>query len=296
MSDSNAWLGSIELKEEILRDLAEDLELERYVQGSYIASANDDDQAFYGCHVGCLMMARARYDNRRDSSPVRLVDLLTGVLERGLSWHGQVPEMLGMPRDLAEFWDKTYEKLPPDLAPRFAVESLECVPVGADLRTVLHRLIAWLLDDPQAGFLAGAREPRTTAELQLGSYLVMLGALWNNRAQDYTRPAHIGLDLIDTEDLADKIPSIGREIEDDLGSPFYWATLAMHSAARGTVTHHVAGALIDEWAEAFENRAIGFPADYDPFGDGEAQANNPLWFIVRKFFDLCATSPQGDRA
>jgi hypothetical protein len=294
LSDSNAWLGSLELKEEILRDLAEDLQLERYVQGSYITGANDDDQAFYGCHVGCLMMARACYDNRRDSNPLRLVDLVTETLERGYLWHGHVPEKLGMPRDLAEFWDKTYEKLPPDLAPRFAVQSLQCVPVGADLRNVLARLIAWLLDDPQAGFLAGAREPQKTAELKTGSYLVMLGALWTQRAQDYTKPAHVPLDVTaNLEDLADEIPAIGTDIEDNLGSPFYWATMAMHSAIRGTVTHHIAGALIDEWADAFENRAIGFPADYDPLD--EDAGDNPLWFIARKFFDLCATSPQGNQ-
>lgn len=296
MSDSNAWLGSLQLKEEILRDLAEDLAQERYVQGSYLAGANDDDQAFFGCHVGCLMMARARYDNRRSDEPFTLAELVTGFEERSSAWHGQVPELLGMPRDVAEFWDKMYEKLPPDLAPRFAVESLECVPVGADLRTVLHRLIVWLLDDPQAGFLAGAREPRTTAELELSSYLVMLAALWNNRAQEHTKLAHMGLDAFsDLEELAAKIPSIGRDIEDDLESPFYWATMAMHSAVRGSVTHHVACALIDEWAEALENRAIVFPEPYDAFSD-EPGADNPLWFIALKFFDLCAHSPQGDRA
>lgn len=294
--DSYAWLGSMQLKEEILADLAEDQARDRYVQGSYIAGANDEEQAFFGCHVGCLMMAQARYENRHgDHAPEPLYALARAREEVAPAWHGQVPEKLGMPRDLAEFWDKFFEALPSDLAPRWAVESLECVPVGADLRNVLHQLIAWLLVDEKAGFLARAPEPTTSDEQQLGSYLVVLGSYWQHRAQDYTRSSHVGLDPIQTDEMAQRIQDLGRGIGHDERSPYYWASLALHSAASGTVTHHVAGALINEWVEAFHSGAVVFPDDYDPF-TGEDADQNPRWFIANKFFDLCAHAPQGKPA
>lgn len=290
MSDSNAWLGSLELKEEILRDLAEDLERERYVQGTYLAHAEDNDQAFYGCHVGCLMMARARYDNRRSEHPAgALAELMPGLQEVSSTWHHEVPDKLGMPRALAEFWDKTFEKMPAELAPRFAIESLQCVPVGGDLRNVLPRLIVWLLDDPQAGFLAGAPDPHTTAEGQIGAYLVVAGELWKTRAQDYTVPAQTGINL--TENIT---AAVGH-VESDAASPYYWASLALGSAISGAATQHVAGALLDEWAEALENGAIAFPEPRDHF-DNTPGSGDPLWFVAQKFFELCATSPQGNPA
>jgi hypothetical protein len=292
-ADANAWLGSKELKEEILHDLADDLEKDRYVQGSYLTGAEDDEKAFYGCHVGCLMVAAARYDNRRHDDPAPLDVLASGVAERGM-WHDLVVEKLGMPRDLAQFWDKFYEQLPASLAPRFAVESLRCVPVGADLRTVLHQLITWLLGDEHAGFLARAR-PGTAAEQELQSYLVVFGAYWAARAQDYTRPAHVGLGPIHTDELAEKVRTIGADITDDVGSPFYWAAQALRSAASGTATHHVAGALICEWVAAIDAGAMEMPRLplIDPFEDEMLAHEQPWWLVAAKFFQLCAAAPQG---
>lgn len=294
--DSHAWLGSQELKNEILTDLNEDLARERYIQGTYLAAADSDDQAFYGCHVGCLMMAWARYDNRRGPDPDPLTFLAGNYTEYSARWHGQVPEKLGMPRDVAEFWDKFYEKLPPTLAPQFAVTSLACVPVGADLRTVLHQLAAWLLVDEHAGFLAGA-EPRTSDEQQLQSYLVVLGSYWAHRAQDYTRSPHIGVDPIQTDEMAEAIREIGRGLNRDTQPRFNWAFQALHSATSGTVTHHVVCALIDEWAEMMREGDAILPDVgplSDPFAEYDMPADDwPLWTIATKFFQLCAAAPQG---
>lgn len=297
--DANAWLGSAELKAEIMHDLSEDLERERYVQGSYLTGAEDSEKAFYGCHVGCLMMAAARYENRRDADPPLALSVLAGEVAgraSGGMWHHLVTEKLGMPRDLAEFWDKVYEQLPPSLAPRFAVDSLECVQPGADLRTVLHQLIVWLLIDPQGGFLARAR-PVTTAEQELGSYLQVLGALWNARAQDYTLPAHEGIGRIQTEQLAESVAIVAGDITKDAGSPFHWAALALHSAASGTVTHHVAGALICEWVESIDAGAMKLPDVplIDPFEDEILAHERPWWLVATKFFQLCENAPQGPK-
>ena len=292
--DSYAWLGLPELKEEILRDLAEDLARQRYVQGTYIAGANDEGQAFFGCHVGCLMMAQARYENRREDDPNPLYALVSAREEHAASWHGKIPEKLGMPSDLARFWDSFFEKLPEFLAPRFAVESLACVPVGADLRNVLHNLIVWLLVDDRAGFLAGAREPATPDEQQLGSYMTVVGDYWKHRAQDYTRSSQVALDPALADDMIPKVTALVQGIDHDVNSPYHWAYMAVHSALSGTIAHHVAGALAGEWVEAFDNGAITFPDYYDPFADDTE--NEPLWFIARKFFELCAEAPQGKPA
>ena len=287
--DSYAWLGSLELKEEILADLADDLARDRYVQGSYIAGANDGEQAFYGCHVGCLMMAHSRYENRRIRVPEPLYALARAREEAASTWHNEVPDKLGMPYVVAQFWDTFFEKLPPELAPRFAVESLVCVPVGADLRTVLASLIAWLLTDPTAGFLAG-EQGATPGEVKIREYVDVVGDMWRQCAADRARPAARGLEWSELDSVQDSIRMAAHGVPAVMTSRFYYASIALLSATSGAGVHHVALALISEYVDAIADSAIPMPPMVDEFEDSERPA---LWAIAEKFFDLCSKAPQG---
>jgi hypothetical protein len=181
--------------------------------------------------------------------------------------------------------------MPATLAPRFAVESLECVPVGADLRNVLCALIAWLLTDPVAGFLAG-EQGATPAEAKVREYVDVVGAMWQQRADNHTMQAATGIGLAELEVLESDIRDAAHGVPVDCDSRFYYASLALLSAASGSVVHHVALALIDEYTEAISDNAIPLPV-FNQFDNPDRPA---LWAVAEKFFDLCSKAPQGERA
>jgi hypothetical protein len=293
VSDSYAWKGDSALKEEILADLNEDLARERYVQGQYLSEASDSDRAFYGCHVGCLMMAKARYDNRRSQHPIDLYYLAGDRDDRASTWHGEVPAELGMPGAIAHFWDRFFEKIAPELAPHFAVRSLECVPVGADLRLVLPKLVAWMLTDPAEGFLAGAADPQTSGENQVNGYMETVGALWQARAERLDIHPAYGLEREDVDPLQEGLHNAARGVIHDVRSPYHWAAAALPVAGSPQASYSVAEDVAGEYATAMEVQAITFPATTDPFDDEAVGAGNGLWVVAEKFFALCAAAPQG---
>ena len=62
------------------------------------------------------------------------------------------PERTGMPRAFGAAIDAVARNLgSPEAAGRFAVEWLDAVPVGADMCSVAHALIGWLLTDDEYG-------------------------------------------------------------------------------------------------------------------------------------------------
>ncbi len=80
----------------------------------------------------------------------------------GCTIHGSNHEAyetkLGIPIQLAYLQDMIFEELPNKEAKDFPVDFLESIPVGEDLKPVLHRFLYWLLVDPEDGVIQYAQD------------------------------------------------------------------------------------------------------------------------------------------
>ena len=80
----------------------------------------------------------------------------------GCTIHGQDHQAyetkLGIPIQLAYLQDWIFEELPSKEAKDFPVDFLESIPVGEDLKPVLHRFLYWLLVDPEDGVIQYAQD------------------------------------------------------------------------------------------------------------------------------------------
>lgn len=151
--DRGAWRGDPQLKERILELMREDQQFDRLKQGVYLRDYNrfageTAQQAFRGCHIGCLMMAHKRatqYTPHELAEVVNLESMALAVQHRAQSWHDELPDALGIPSWVGHMWDSTFEQVTAERAPRFAVLSLEVLPVGADCRPLMPMLASWLV-------------------------------------------------------------------------------------------------------------------------------------------------------
>ena len=80
----------------------------------------------------------------------------------GCTIHGSNHEAyetkLGIPIQLAYLQDLIFEELPSKEAKDFPVDFLESIPVGEDLKPVLHQFLYWLLVDPEDGVIQYAQD------------------------------------------------------------------------------------------------------------------------------------------
>ena len=158
-----AWHGNPELKTATVAALNEDLAKDRYIRGTY---ARHFGHEWRGCHIGCLVMASKRAVNGG-----ALTDLVN--IAESTSWHQHAEDLYGIPKPLAYLWDRTYESVELAEAPRFAVASVDAVPVGADLSLVVSHLMRDLIADPERGvwkFTAEGSAQRKAVETVGGLY------------------------------------------------------------------------------------------------------------------------------
>ncbi len=82
----------------------------------------------------------------------------------GCTIHGQDHQAyetkLGIPIQLAYLQDWIFEELPNKEAKDFPVDFLESIPVGEDLKPVLHQFLYWLLVDPEDGVIQYAQDEK----------------------------------------------------------------------------------------------------------------------------------------
>ena len=112
-----AFFGDAELKQMILDSMKEDQRLDAFIQQAYTAKRNG---TFKGCNLGCL--------TRSDSDP-----------------HRMTKQLFGFPLKIAYWIESIFDALPINKAAQWAIDSLEAIPIGADLSTVHYRLAYWLL-------------------------------------------------------------------------------------------------------------------------------------------------------
>jgi hypothetical protein len=115
-----AWLGDPGLKEEVVLRMKEHRAEDSIIQGHYQLHAPELASGYKGCLLGCTL-PKMRQDHTL---------MLMG-------WHERVEDLYGIPADVAALLEAVFENMSSfDKAADFAVESIEAIPVGADLSKV----------------------------------------------------------------------------------------------------------------------------------------------------------------
>lgn len=83
--------------------------------------------------------------------------------------HAAAETEIGFPQILMHLEDSIFEGLALEDGQNFALEFLECVPVGADLTLVAARWLHWLLVDKKDGVIRFAGEREKSAILDVGA-------------------------------------------------------------------------------------------------------------------------------
>ena len=132
-----AWFGDPALKEEVVLRMKEHRAEDSIIQGEYQKFAPEMATQYKGCLLGCTLP---------------LVQIAPGLQMR---WQRRVAEAYGIPTGVAYLLENVFENLPFEEAANFAVESIEAIPVGADL-TEVERY--WLLEDESDASWSATKE------------------------------------------------------------------------------------------------------------------------------------------
>lgn len=114
-----AWLGDPNLKEKVVLRMKQHRAEDSIIQGYYQVYAPEFASQFKGCLLGCTLP--------------NTVSLGAPVSCWGDSWHRKVEQLYGIPSPVAYLLEAIFENLSFKDAADFAVESIEAIPVGADL-------------------------------------------------------------------------------------------------------------------------------------------------------------------
>jgi hypothetical protein len=117
-----AWFGDPALKEEVVLRMKEHRAEDSIIQGDYQVYAPEKATQYRGCLLGCTLPPE-----------VNAQRVLVG---SNWGWQRRVADAYGIPRGVAFYLENVFEGLPFDEAADFAVESIEAIPVGADLTAV----------------------------------------------------------------------------------------------------------------------------------------------------------------
>lgn len=133
----NAYHGMEQLKMEYILTALQHEEADRYVKGLYWAEAEKR-----GCNIGCWTKAEA-------------------------GDHEALSLEMGVPVELLHLSDGIFEALPDPDFKHWSRRFAGAIPVGADLRSVASKLLAWLLSDEQWGLTVLATDAATRTGLRL---------------------------------------------------------------------------------------------------------------------------------
>ena len=128
-----AFHGDPKVKEKYLARVKAHRAADEIVQGQYWGNGK-------GCAVGCTIHG---------------------------SDHQAYETELGIPIQLAHLQDWIFENIPNKEAKNFPVDFLESIPVGVDLKLVLHQFLHWLLVDPEDGVIQYAHDEEQVKEVIL---------------------------------------------------------------------------------------------------------------------------------
>jgi len=152
-----AWHSNPDLKTEVVARMTAHRADDSIIQGIYQQIDPDLASGYRGCLIGCTLPPQAKGRGPR------------------VGWHHRVEELYGIPTDIGHLLDRIFENLPTDDGQhaRFAVASIEAIPVGADLSLVASRLMLDILADPAYGVLTltiADSKRQATIERVIGLY------------------------------------------------------------------------------------------------------------------------------
>lgn len=114
-----AWHGDPVLKAEVLQRMRAHRAADTIIQGLYQEIDPGLALGYRGCLIGCTLPADPIPD------------------DHGPNWHRRVEREYGIPIGVAMVLDDLFELLPVAGCADFAVDSIEAIPVGADLSNVI---------------------------------------------------------------------------------------------------------------------------------------------------------------
>ena len=112
-----AFHGEKDLKLAVLNRLREHRRLDQITQGIYF-----NETEFRGCHLGCITHSNE-------------------------NTHGLAERLFGIEERVGYWLEAVFEGLPKEECAAWVVESIEAIPVGADLSKCHHQFAHWLLTD-----------------------------------------------------------------------------------------------------------------------------------------------------
>jgi hypothetical protein len=119
-----AWLNDPALKEEVVLRMKQHRAEDSIIHGHYQLLAPETALGYMGCLLGCTLPLINRSPCGNPGSPL-------------IEWHERVEQLYGIPADVAALLEAVFENMSSfDKAAEFAVESIEAIPVGADLSKV----------------------------------------------------------------------------------------------------------------------------------------------------------------
>jgi hypothetical protein len=119
-----AWLNDPALKEEVVLRMKKHRAEDSIIQGHYQLYDSSLATEFKGCLLGCTLPLSVTRER------------LFHPLHRG-TWHSKVEKAYGIPLPVCYLLETVFESLDTfEEAAEFAVESIEAIPVGADLSQV----------------------------------------------------------------------------------------------------------------------------------------------------------------
>lgn len=153
-----AWHGNPALKAEVADRMRLHREHDEFLQGLYQLVNPKYASGYKGCLIGCTLPPEPMPDHEHVA--LRHSDGGVEPSSPPFGWHGRVEQLYGIPRTVGHLLDKIFENLPVNEGQhaRFAVESVEAAPVGADLTMVPSRLMLDILAHPERGFYQRAEE------------------------------------------------------------------------------------------------------------------------------------------
>lgn len=140
-----AWHGDPDLKATAVERMRAHREHDTFLQGIFVEADPKAAAGYRGCFHGCLTTeALMAEQNIRSADFVRI----------RRTWHEEGQRLFGIPTNLGVLLDKVFEALDPSRCGTFAVDTVEAIPVGADLSAVLDALAYEVLTDELYGMRA----------------------------------------------------------------------------------------------------------------------------------------------
>lgn len=154
-----AFFGNATLKANLLREIAEHERLDQIVKGHY----GEMNGKFTGCAIGCALHSLNRIKGKKG----RAEELAR------VGSHERFPEELGIPVELAYVIDTFFENLPQADALTWPRRVIEAVSPGANLDSVMPKLLQWSILSETHGWMAFAKTEEQRAVVQRFSETVV---------------------------------------------------------------------------------------------------------------------------